>query len=77
MFNTSPNEFYTVTVKQYGQTHFEQTSHIFESFDQAISYIQDDASWDCRPHGGQMDEWYDAGSGWLYKIESCDDCGRF
>lgn len=77
MFNTSLNEFYTVTIKKYGQPYFVQTSHIFESFDEAMNYIQGDATWDCRPHGGRMDEWYDAGSGWLYKIESCDDCGRF
>lgn len=77
MWNTESNEFYTVTIKRYGQPHFEQTSFIFESFDKAVEYIKGDSSWDCRPHGGQMDEWYDAGSGYTYKIESCDDCGRF
>jgi hypothetical protein len=77
MWNTESNEFYTVTIKRYGMPEFEQTLFIFESFDQAIDYIKGDSSWDCRPHGGSMNEWYDAGSGYTYKIESCDDCGRF
>ncbi len=77
MWKAESNEFYTVTIKRYGMPKFEQTLFIFESFDQAIDYIKGDSSLDCRPHGGNMNEWYDAGSGYTYRIESCDDCGRF
>ena len=77
MFNTSPNEFYTVTIKPHGQTQFEPTSYIFESFDEAIRYIEKGTSWDCRPREGRTDVWYDPATDWTYKIESCDDCGRF
>lgn len=71
MFNTSKDEFYTLIIND------ERTSFMFETFDEAIEHIKQDGSWDCRPHGGRMDEWYDAASGWIYKIQQCDDCGRY
>lgn len=77
MFNTASDDFYTVLVKPYGHDYKEQTMHIFESFDEAIEYVKGRSSWDCRPHAGKMDEWYDAGSGRIYYIVSCDDCGRW
>lgn len=71
MFNTQSDEFYTVLVDN------EQVSFVFETMDEAIDWIRDGATWDCRPSGGRMDEWYDAGRGIVYKIVSCDDCGRY
>lgn len=71
MFNTQSDEFYTVLVDN------EQVSFVFETMDEAIDWIKEGSSWDCRPHGGSVDEWYDAGRGRTYKIVSCDDCGRY
>jgi len=71
MFNTQSDEFYTVLVDN------EQVSFVFETMDEAIDWIKDRSSWDCRPSGGSTNEWYDAGSGLTYKIVSCDDCGRY
>lgn len=71
MFNTQSDEFYTIIVNN------EPISFVFETMDEAIDYIKDNSSWDCRPSGGSMDTWYDAGSGLTYKIVSCDDCGRY
>jgi hypothetical protein len=50
---------------------------MFETQDEAIDYIKDNSSWDCRPSGGSMDTWYDPASGLIYKIVPCDDCGRY
>lgn len=69
MFNNNKNNFFTVLIDD------EQTGMLFEEFDQAVGYINDNSSWDCRPSGGQMDCWYDAGSGAIYKIVPCDDAG--
>ena len=77
MFNTQSDEFYTVLKKPYGHDYWEHSMNIFETMDEAIDYIKDNSSWDCRPSGGSTNEWYDAGSGWTYKIVSCDDCGRY
>ena len=71
MFNTQSDEFYTVLVDN------EQVSFVFETMDEAIDWIKEGSSWDCRPHCGRMDEWYDAGRGRTYKIVPCDDCGRY
>jgi len=71
MFNTQSDEFYTVVVDN------EPVSFVFETMDEAIDWIRNGATWDCRPNGGNIDEWYDAGSGLTYKIVSCDDCGRY
>jgi len=71
MFNTQSDEFYTVLVDN------EQVSFVFETMDEAIDWIKEGSSWDCRPHAGHVDEWYDAGSGRTYKIVPCDDCGRY
>ena len=71
MFNTQSDEFYTVLVDN------EQVSFVFETRDEAIDWIKEGSSWDCRPSGGSMDEWYDAGRGRTYKIVPCDDCGRY
>lgn len=76
MFNMQSNRFFTVLVKTYDQDCFEQSSHIFESKDEAIYHIQDNSSWDCRPSGGSTDEWYDAGSGRTYRIVSCAECDK-
>lgn len=77
MFNTQSDEFYTVLVKPYGHDYKEQTGHIFKSFDEAEEYVRSSATWDCRPSGGSADEWYDAGSGCIYYIVPCDNCGRY
>jgi hypothetical protein len=76
MFNTRSYEFFTVLKKPYGHDYWEQSMNIFETHDESIDYIKDNSSWDCRPTGGSVDEWYDPGSGLTYKIVSCDDCGR-
>lgn len=56
MFNTQSNEFYTVLKKFYGHDYWEHSMHIFETHDEALAYVKDNSSWDCRPHGGSMDE---------------------
>ena len=45
----------------------------YETFDEAVEGIKKQSSWDCRPAGGQMNVWYDAGSGRTYRIIWVDD----
>lgn len=71
MFNTERDEFYIILIND------KPTSFMFQTFDEAVEHIQKDGSWDCRPNGGRMDEWYDPASGYNYKIQACDDCGRY
>lgn len=71
MFNTEPNEFYTITVN--GR---QLSNKLFQFTEQAIEYIKDNSTWDCRPVDGIM-TWYDSGTGTKYEIVSCDDCGRY
>ena len=56
MFNTQSDEFYTVLVgtdpENAGTVN---RSCMFETQDEAIDYIKDNSSWDCRPSGGNMD----------------------
>ena len=75
MFNTDSDDMFTVLCREYGSDHWDHTMHVFEDFDQALEYVKRNSSWDCRPHGGRMDEWYDAGSGCMYRVVSCDDKG--
>lgn len=77
MFNTKSDKFYyTVLKKPDGHDYWEHSTHIFETHDKALAYVKDNSSWDCRPSGGSIEEWYDAASGQTYKIVPCDDCGR-
>ena len=76
MLNTKPDEFYTVLKKPYRHDYWEHSTHIFETHDKALAYVKDNSSWDCRPSGGSIEEWYGAASGQTYKIVPCDDCGR-
>ena len=71
-FNTQPNEFYTILINGEQEWQF-----LFQEHSAAEKWIQERASWDCRPNGGDYSEWYDPKSGTTYKIVDCDDCGRF
>jgi len=78
MFNTQSDEFFTVlTGTSLDAPGTANRSCIFETMEEAIDYIKDNSSWDCRPSGGSMDEWYDPASGLMHKIVPCDDCGRY
>lgn len=78
MFNTQSDEFFTVLVgTDPDNAGTVNRSCMFETQDEAIDYIKDNSSWDCRPSGGSMDTWYDPASGLTYKIVPCDDCGRY
>lgn len=44
------------------------SSHQYMTVEEAIEAIKENSSWDCRPCGGSLLEWYDPRNGFVWRI---------